>query len=48
MVGGTRVHRWIYEASLGADEKSFLFRKAKNEPPRLANSKCLLTEPTRS
>ena len=32
MVGGTRIHRTIHEASLGRDEKSFPFRKEKNEP----------------
>jgi hypothetical protein len=33
MAGGTRLHRWIYEASLGRDERSIRFRKEENEPP---------------
>src|ERR1700674_2810542 len=33
MAGGTRLHRWIYEASLGRDERSIRFRKEENGPP---------------
>jgi len=32
MVGGTRIHRRIHEASLGRDERKNRFRKRGNEP----------------
>jgi hypothetical protein len=31
MVGGTRIHRWIHEASLGRDEKGFRCKREENE-----------------
>jgi len=50
LVGGTRIHRWIPEQALDEykKERKDCYKGRENEPLRLVNLKCLLTETTPS